>query len=107
MTFRNRELPFVDLAEWLGGESGDARFPSILLIGEGEAIAALKVDSPGRVVSGNDMRGWPSLCGEFVEGIFQGVVVEEESLILVVDPGGICGAITEKDDGSSQGGTGE
>jgi len=105
LRFREQELPLVDLAKWFGAEGGEAKFPSLLVIGEGEAVAALKVDSPGMVVSGHRMQGWPSLCRDLVKGVFQGVIVEEEKLILVVDPEGICRAITAESDGSSRGGT--
>jgi len=103
--FREQELPLVDLAEWLGAEGGEAKFPSVLVVGEGEAMAALKVDSPGMVLSGLEMHEWPSLCDDLVEGVFQGVIAEEERLILVVDPEGICREITGESDGSSRGGT--
>ena len=107
LRFRERDLPLVDLAVWFGTVGGEAKFPSFLVIGAGEAVAALKVDSPGMVVGGHRMHEWPSLCGDLVEGLFQGVIVEQERLILVVDPESICRAITGESDGSSRGGTRE
>jgi chemotaxis signal transduction protein len=94
--FREQEVPLVDLAKWLGAEGGMEKFPSLLVVGQGEAVAAFKVDSPGMAVSGQEMKEWPSLCEDLVDGVFQGVIAEEERLILVVDPEGICREITEE-----------
>jgi len=105
--FRGCELPLVNLAAWFGTATAKARLPSLLLIGKGEAEVALRVDSLGAVMSGERIRSWPALCGELVEGVFQGVIVEGESHILVVDPETICRAITAESDGSSRGGTRE
>jgi chemotaxis signal transduction protein len=104
LQFRERELPLVDLAKWFGAEGGEAKFPSLLVIGEGEGVAALKVDSPGMAVNGHTMQDWPALCRDLVEGVFQGVIVDGEKLILVVDPESICRTITGEIDGSSRGG---
>ena len=60
--------------------------------------------SPGRVVSGGQIGSWPSLCSSMVKGMFSGVIQEEDDLILVLDPEGICAAFSSEGDDSSQGG---
>ena len=96
--FRGQELPAIDIREWFGRSGAKGKFPSLLIIGEGEALAAVRVDSPGRVLDAAMVRSWPTLCRELVQGVFSGVIVQGESLILVVDPAGLYNATIRNGD---------
>jgi chemotaxis signal transduction protein len=96
--FRGRELPVMDIGEWFGRSGAEGKFPSLLIIGEGEALAAVRVDSPGRVLNAGTLSELPTLCRELVQGLFCGVIIQGESLILVVDPEGLYKAIIRNGD---------
>lgn len=94
LVFDGREVPLLDLTTWFG-RSKESRNPSTLLVvGEARAEAALRVDTPGRVLSCSGIGGWPELCRPMVEGVFNGVIEQEDGLVLVIDPQGICNAIS-------------
>ncbi len=96
--FRGRDLPVLDIGKWFGRSGAAGKFPSLLIIGEREAVAAVRVDSPGRVLNAGTMSEWPMLCRELVEGVFCGVIIQGASLILVVDPEGLYNAIIRNGD---------
>lgn len=103
LRFRDRELPLVDLKERFGAGERQGKFPTLLVVGQGQGAAALRVDSTGGVLTAGSIRDWPTLCGDLVGEMFSGVIVQDDGLILVVDPAGICDAISGEN-GGSQGG---
>jgi len=87
--YRGRKVPVLDLAEWFGREPEENGPTSLLIMGKGGNLAAAGVDSPGKVETVQALEEWPSLFRPLVKGMFTGLMVGEEGLVLMVDPEGV------------------
>ena len=76
----------------------------MLVLGRTCAAAAAVIDSPGRVVEGLKVYGWPKMCRSMTEGIITGVIDDRDQLVLLLDPEALLRVISEEPDTRSQGG---
>lgn len=104
--YEGEDLPVIDVAEWLGTGSEQAAYPSLLILGKGRKRAAALVDSPERVVAVK-VRELPSLCRPLVKGVFTGVLLDDDSPVLMVDPEGLMDEVSRESIRGSQGGGGQ
>jgi chemotaxis signal transduction protein len=105
--YRGRKVPFLDLAEWFGGEPEGSGPKSLLILGKSGSLAAAGVDSPGKVETVEALEEWPSLFRPLVKGMFTGLMVGEEGLVLIVDPEGVMEEVGRRGERITQGGRGE
>lgn len=104
LLFEGKEIALFDLNAWLGKGNSVGRSSSVLVLGRTSAAAAAVIDSPGRVVEGKKVYGWPKMCRAMAEGIITGVMDDRDQLILLVDPEALLRVISEEPDTRSQGG---
>ena len=86
--FRGARIPVVDLAgffKWHAKAGG-----SLLILGRTHAEAAAFIDSPGVCTRFREVYKLPDLCQSFVGDTFTGVLVNGETIILMVDPERLC-----------------
>jgi chemotaxis signal transduction protein len=105
--YRGRKLPFLDLAQWFGGQREGKGPTSLLIMGKGDRVAAAGVDGPGKVVSIEVLEEWPSLFRPLVKGMFTGLMAAKDGLVLIVDPEGVMEEVGRRGERITQGGGGE
>lgn len=92
--FHGRDVPVVDARTlgWDGAAAGQTGPPAALVIvAAGGRERALAVDGVEGLVESAEIREWPALVAPFVRAWFQGVALESEGGLLVVDPAAVCG----------------
>jgi len=102
--FRGESLPLVDLVDFFGVPSSPGS--SFLILGKGRAVAAAMVDRPGVVFGADEVYKLPELCQNLVNDTFNGVLLKEQQLILMVDPERLCPKSGGAGERSGQGGEG-
>jgi chemotaxis signal transduction protein len=86
--FRGARVPVIDMADFF--ECDAKAGGSLLILGRKKAEAAALIDNPGVCTGSREVYKLPDLCQSFVGDTFQGVMVNGETIILMVDPERLC-----------------